>query len=145
VPRPRSPRERFPWYPRIDCRGCLRDLECLNFCPANVFDWDPVSGAPIVARPLDCIPGCHSCAENCKGNSITLPGKEAVAAALKRIRSEEGRRSRRESVVQPGVATARGQPQGLSGEKKRIEGNKRKPTSHHSVIAFKLPDRKGPK
>jgi len=91
--KPRSRRERFPWFPTIDCEDCLRDLECLNFCPAGVFDWDPATGRPIVARPFDCIPGCRSCAENCKGRSISLPGKKEVAAALKRIRAEDGRLS----------------------------------------------------
>jgi NAD-dependent dihydropyrimidine dehydrogenase PreA subunit len=86
----RSRRERFPWFPAIDRKVCIRDLECLNHCPADVFDWDSSTGWPIVARPLDCIPGCRSCAENCKLHCISLPGKEEVAAALKRIRKEEG-------------------------------------------------------
>jgi NAD-dependent dihydropyrimidine dehydrogenase PreA subunit len=85
----RSRRERFPWYPTIKCEDCLLDLECLNFCPAGVFDWDPATGKPIVARPFDCIPGCRTCAENCKGKNISLPGKREVAAALKRIRAED--------------------------------------------------------
>jgi len=88
--KPRSRRERFPWFPTIDCEDCVRDLECLNFCPAGVFDWDPATGRPVVARPFDCIPGCRLCAENCKGKSISLPGKKEVAVALKRIRAEDG-------------------------------------------------------
>jgi len=86
---PERQRTRFPWFPTIKCEDCLLDLECLNFCPANVFDWDPATGKPVVARPFDCIPGCRSCAENCKGKSISLPGKKEVAAALKRIRAED--------------------------------------------------------
>lgn len=86
----RSRRERFPWFPAIDSEVCIRDLECLNHCPAEVFDWDAGTGRPVVARPLDCIPGCRSCAENCKIHCISLPGKEEVAAALKRIRKEDG-------------------------------------------------------
>ena len=90
---PRSRRERFPWFPIINADVCLADLDCLNFCPAAVFDWDPATGKPVVARPFNCIPGCRSCAENCKGRSISLPGKKEVAAALKRIRAEDGRLS----------------------------------------------------
>ncbi|MGB7593017.1 MAG: hypothetical protein WBO19_17420 [Terriglobia bacterium] len=86
----RSRRERFPWFPTINGDACLADLECLNFCPAAVFDWDPATGKPVVARPLDCIPGCRSCAEKCKAKGISLPGKKEVAAALKRIRAEDG-------------------------------------------------------
>ena len=87
---PRRQRERFPWFPTINGDVCLADLECLNFCPAAVFDWDPATGNPVVARPFDCIPGCRSCAENCKAKGISLPGKKEVATALKRIRAEDG-------------------------------------------------------
>jgi NAD-dependent dihydropyrimidine dehydrogenase PreA subunit len=83
-------RQRFPWFPTINSHVCLSDLECLNFCPAGVFDWDPATGKPVVARPFDCIPGCRTCAENCKAKGISLPGKKEVAAALKRIRAEDG-------------------------------------------------------
>jgi NAD-dependent dihydropyrimidine dehydrogenase PreA subunit len=90
VARFRSRRERFPWFPAIDREACICDLECLNHCPADVFEWHSSTGRPIVARPLDCIPGCRICAENCKVHCISLPGKEEVAAALKRIRKEDG-------------------------------------------------------
>lgn len=83
-------RERFPWFPTINYDVCLADLECLNFCPAAVFDWDPGTGKPVVAHPFDCIPGCRSCVEKCKASGISLPGKREVAAALKRIRAEDG-------------------------------------------------------
>ena len=86
----RCRRERFPWFPTINYDVCLSDLECLNFCPAAVFDWDPATGKPVVARPFDCIPGCRSCVEKCKAKGISLPGKREVAAALKRIRAEDG-------------------------------------------------------
>jgi NAD-dependent dihydropyrimidine dehydrogenase PreA subunit len=84
-----GPRERFPWFPTINYEVCLSDLDCLNFCPAAVFDWEPRSGRPIVARPFDCIPGCRSCAENCRANGIALPGNKEVRAALVRIRTED--------------------------------------------------------
>jgi NAD-dependent dihydropyrimidine dehydrogenase PreA subunit len=113
-------RKRLPWFPTIKCEDCLLDLECLNFCPANVFDWDPGTGKPVVARPFDCIPGCRSCAENCKGKNISLPGKKEVAAALKRIRAEDR------------IPPPRGEGQGWGGalsqgrEKKRAKADKTK-------------------
>jgi NAD-dependent dihydropyrimidine dehydrogenase PreA subunit len=82
-------RERFPWFPTINYDVCLSDLECVNFCSADVFEWDLAAGKPVVAHPYDCIPGCRSCAENCPAQGISLPGKEEVAAALKRIRAED--------------------------------------------------------
>jgi len=133
----RSRRERFPWYPTIKCEDCLLDLECLNFCPAGVFDWDPGTGKPLVARPFDCIPGCRACAEDCKGKSISLPGKREIAEALKRIRAEDG------------LISCHGEEQGwsrLAPEKTRAKANKTKSAKpgKHSVILLKA-GRKKPK
>jgi hypothetical protein len=32
-------REMFPWFPKIDVDACRADLQCLNFCPYDVFEW----------------------------------------------------------------------------------------------------------
>ena len=130
----RSRRERLPWFPTIKCEDCLLDLECLNFCPAGVFDWDPATGQPVVARPLDCIPGCRNCEENCKGKSISLPGKREVAAALKRIRAEDRLPSPHGEKQPWGRATPKlpspaGEGQGrgrVASEKKHTRANKTK-------------------
>jgi len=115
---PSRHRTRLPWFPTIKCEDCLLDLECLNFCPANVFDWDHATGRPVVTRPFDCIPGCRSCAENCKGNNISLPGKREVAAALKRVRAEDGISHSQEEIEEWGLAMS------PRGENKHAKGNK---------------------
>ena len=139
----RGQRERFPWFPIINGGVCLADLDCLNFCPAGVFDWDPATRKPVVARPFDCIPGCRSCAEACKAKGISLPGKKEVAAALKRIRAEDGLPSRRgqgqpiraaEAFPSPcGERHGRGciVPRGFN--KNRARGNKSKPGNRPSA------------
>jgi len=132
---PGRQRERFPWFPTLKGEDCLLDLECLNFCPANVFDWDPATGKPVVARPLDCIPGCRSCAENCKRKNIALPGKKEVAAALKRIRAEDGRTSEVEGVRSAKLDATPGRRQRTS-QPSRAQGNNRKSGSTLSVITF---------
>lgn len=81
-------REKLPWYPRIDYRHCLQDLDCMNFCPHGVFEWDPESRRPIVAHPFNCVPGCTSCAEECRVKAITLPTGEQIRAALRRLRRQ---------------------------------------------------------
>jgi len=128
----RNRRERFPWFPSIDSHVCLRDLECLNFCPAGVFDWDRATGKPIVARPFDCIPGCRSCADHCKAESISLPGKEDVLAALKRIRAGDGLSSR------PEEGQGRGRAMPKRPNRNLAKGSKRKPRNprNHPVIIF---------
>ena len=52
--------EKFLWFPSIDYDACLADLKCLNFCPHDVFEWDPKTGRPFVAHPYRCLPGCES-------------------------------------------------------------------------------------
>jgi NAD-dependent dihydropyrimidine dehydrogenase PreA subunit len=142
---PRSRRERLPWFPTINSDVCLADLECLNFCPADVFDWDPATGKPVVARPFDCIPGCRSCAEMCKGKGISLPGKKEVAAALKRIRAEDGllslRGKRQRTRAQEGIPFLRVKGQGWGrampqGSRKKVaKGSKRKLRNPGSLSA----------
>jgi len=85
---PRIPREKFPWYPKINYERCLKDLDCLNFCQHEVFEWDPVSQRPIVAHPHNCVPGCRDCAEHCKMKAITLPSGEEITAATRRLRRQ---------------------------------------------------------
>ena len=132
---PGRQRKRFPWFPTIKCEDCLLDLECLNFCPADVFDWDPTTGKPVVARPLDCIPGCRSCAENCKRKNISLPGKKEVAAALKRIRAEDGRTSVGNGVRSTKVVATPGR-RPITPQQPRAQGNKRNSRNSPSVITF---------
>ena len=131
----RSRRTRFPWFPTIQRQECLRDLECLNFCPAGVFDWDRATGRPIVARPFDCIPGCRLCAENCKGKSISLPGKKEVAAALERIRAQNG-------LLSPsGEEEKRGRVLALEPDENRPKRIKHKPGKPGSSTLVTLPGR----
>ena len=135
---PGRQRQRFPWFPTLKGGECLLDLDCLNFCPANVFDWDPATGKPVVARPFDCIPGCRSCVENCKGKSIALPGTKEVAAALKRIRSENERTSAGNGVASSKVVATPGRRQ-TTPQRPRAQKNKRNSRSSLSVIPFTAP------
>jgi NAD-dependent dihydropyrimidine dehydrogenase PreA subunit len=132
---PGRQRKRFPWFPTLKGEDCLLDLECLNFCPAGVFDWDPATGKPVVARPFDCIPGCRSCVENCKGKNISLPGKKQVAAALKRIRAEDGRTSAGKGVASTTGVPTPGRRQ-LTPPRPRAQGDKRNSGKSLSVITF---------
>ena len=138
----RGQRERFPWFPILNGDVCLADLECLNFCPAGVFDWDPATGKPVVARPFDCIPGCRSCAERCKAKGITLPGKKEVAAALKRIRAEDGLPSphgKDRISAAKAFSSPRGEEQGWGcamprgSNRNRARGNKGNPGNRPSA------------
>ena len=79
-------RERFPWYPTIDSEACRADLQCLSFCPHDVFEWDRETGQPFVAHPFRCLPGCEICLEGCDTGALSLPTKREVRLALNKLR-----------------------------------------------------------
>jgi len=134
VPTIRNRRERFPWFPTINSHVCLRDLDCLNFCPAGVFDWDRATGKPIVARPFDCIPGCRSCADRCKAKGISLPGRQEVLAALKRMRAVDALPSQPEERQRRGRAVPKGPNRNLAKGNKKKPRNPRNPRNHLVVM-----------
>jgi NAD-dependent dihydropyrimidine dehydrogenase PreA subunit len=82
------PRRKLPWFPSINYDACASDLECLNFCPHDVFEWDPDTGRPVVAHPYNCVPGCISCAQACKAQAISLPSQEEFCALLRQLRGK---------------------------------------------------------
>jgi len=79
-------REKFPWFPTVDPDACRADLQCLNFCPHDVFEWDPKTGRPAVAHPFRCLPGCEICLEGCDTGAISLPTKHEFQVTLKKLR-----------------------------------------------------------
>lgn len=82
-------RKKIPWFPTIDADACRADLQCLNFCPYDVFEWDPQSGRPIVAHPYRCLPGCEMCLEGCDTGALSLPTKPEFQLTLKKLRRAE--------------------------------------------------------
>ncbi len=86
--KPSTLRKKLAWFPTINYNVCIMDLACVNYCPHDVFDWDPETGRPVVVRPDNCVPGCDICAEGCKKHAISLPTKESVRAALRQVRGE---------------------------------------------------------
>ena len=79
-------REKFPWFPTINYEACIKDLKCLNFCPHDVFEWNPKTGQPFVAHPFRCLPGCEICLEGCDTAAISLPTKLEFQVSLKKMR-----------------------------------------------------------
>jgi len=90
------PREKIPWYPRIDYEGCVGCGLCFLTCSGrNVFDWDFERNRPVVARPYNCMIGCNTCANLCPRDAIAFPSiaklrewrdeAQAVAKARKKI------------------------------------------------------------
>ncbi len=53
----------------IDLDKCQGDEECVNACPAEVYDFE--DGKPVAARAEDCL-GCETCVEVCPTGAITV-------------------------------------------------------------------------
>ncbi len=53
----------------IDYDKCQGDEECVNACPAEVYDFE--DDKPIPARADDCL-GCETCVEVCPVGAITV-------------------------------------------------------------------------
>ena len=83
------PRERLTWHPTVNLEACLGDSQCLDSCSHDVFDWDIDSSRPVVARPLNCMLGCRTCAGLCPAEAIRLPPIEKLRSQVRRLRREE--------------------------------------------------------
>lgn len=64
------PREKVNWSPTVDLSKCVQCGMCMN-CGKQVYAW--TAEGPIVAKPLDCVVGCTTCANLCKGEAIRFP------------------------------------------------------------------------
>jgi NAD-dependent dihydropyrimidine dehydrogenase PreA subunit len=69
------PRDKVDWGPTIDPQKCVGCGMCIN-CGRKVFDW--VEGQSVVARRLDCVVGCQTCANLCQGDAITFPDIKGI-------------------------------------------------------------------
>jgi NAD-dependent dihydropyrimidine dehydrogenase PreA subunit len=78
------PRNKIPWYPRINydsCKGCLL---CVNFCKNNVYSVN--EGKPVVINPFNCVVGCKACSKLCPNNAISFPSRDEFITILKKLR-----------------------------------------------------------
>ena len=75
------PREKVEWYPTIDSEKCTKCGMCMN-CGKQVYSWTTKS--PEVSNPFSCVVGCTTCANLCKGEAITFPGKNELRELYRR-------------------------------------------------------------
>ena len=57
------------WQIAIDYDKCVSDEECVNACPASVYEM--VDEKPFVVDPDECL-GCETCVEVCPEGAITV-------------------------------------------------------------------------
>jgi len=76
------------WYPKIDYLKCTKCLTCYDFCPHEVYSLN--DDTPVVAKPENCISGCHGCENRCPEGALsyigdTASGKILFGGKVKRI------------------------------------------------------------
>lgn len=83
------PREKIDWSPRINFDICNDCMECVKFCPHEVFEEIAGDGHKFtVKNPNNCVVFCRACGKACGLDAITFPEKKETAAEIKRIRKE---------------------------------------------------------
>lgn len=76
------PRERIPWFPRLDEEKCVGCGGCFNFCKNGVYRWDEENNRPQVVAPYNCVVGCSACANLCEQEAIVFPSMAEIRKAV---------------------------------------------------------------
>lgn len=88
MPASAIPREKIPWFPKVDLEICTGDQECFKFCKNDVFAWDEENRHPIVKSPYNCVVGCQACINICPAGAIEFPSQEELRATIRGLRRE---------------------------------------------------------
>lgn len=84
-----APREKIDWSPRIEYPKCNYCMECVKFCPHNVFEVIEDEDIKfIVKHPENCVVFCRACSKTCGLDAITFPNKAETTKIIKKIRME---------------------------------------------------------
>jgi NAD-dependent dihydropyrimidine dehydrogenase PreA subunit len=84
-------RNKIDWSPRIDYSKCNFCMECVKFCPHNVFEINEKAEKKfIVKNPENCVVFCRACGKTCGLDAIEFPDKNKTTAHIKEIRKETG-------------------------------------------------------
>ena len=83
------PRGKIDWSPKIDYSKCNYCMECVEFCPHNVFEVnEDAERKLIVKNPNNCVVFCRACGKTCGLDAIDFPNKNETIAHIKAIRKE---------------------------------------------------------
>jgi NAD-dependent dihydropyrimidine dehydrogenase PreA subunit len=83
------PRNRIDWSPRIDYAKCNYCMECVKFCPHNVYEVREKEEIKLVVKnPDNCVVFCRACGKTCGPDAISFPDKAETTKEIKKIRKE---------------------------------------------------------
>lgn len=81
------PRDKIDWSPRIDYDKCNYCMECVKFCPHNVYEVRPDEEIGlIVQNPLNCVVFCRACGKTCGPDALSFPDKMETTKIIKEVR-----------------------------------------------------------
>lgn len=83
------PRNTIDWSPRIDYDLCNDCMECVKFCPHQVYEVKENDMKKIIVKNADnCVVFCRACGKACGVDAITFPNKVEVTKKIKQTRKE---------------------------------------------------------
>ena len=85
------PRDKIDWSPRLDYGKCNYCMDCVKFCPHQVFEVRETEERKLIVRhPENCVVFCRACAKTCGLDAISFPDKIETTTKIKTIRKEMG-------------------------------------------------------
>ncbi|SKA81176.1 NAD-dependent dihydropyrimidine dehydrogenase, PreA subunit [Caloramator quimbayensis] len=83
------PREKIDWSPRIDYTKCNYCMECVKFCPHDVYEIrEGEEKKLIVKNPNNCVVFCRACGKTCGVDALSFPNKNETTKMIKELRKE---------------------------------------------------------
>jgi len=81
------PRNTIDWSPTIDYDKCNDCMECVKFCPHQVYEVrENEEKKLIVKNPDNCVVFCRACGKTCGVDALTFPDKGATTKKIKETR-----------------------------------------------------------
>ena len=81
------PRNTIDWSPTLDYDLCNDCMECVKFCPHQVFEVRENDNPKIIVKnPDNCVVFCRACGKTCGLDAITFPNKSETTTKIKETR-----------------------------------------------------------
>ena len=81
------PRNTIDWSPTIDYDKCNYCMECVKFCPHQVYEVRETEEKKLIVKnPDNCVVFCRACGKTCGLDAITFPDKGATTKKIKETR-----------------------------------------------------------
>jgi len=81
------PRDTIDWSPTIDYDKCNYCMECVKFCPHQVYEVRESEEKKFIVKNKDnCVVFCRACGKTCGVDAITFPNKSEITKKIKGTR-----------------------------------------------------------